>query len=107
MAASSMTGDFADARPRRGLRLLALAYFVFFAALVLLGIVVALFGNPRAGEPIVRFVLAPRPANVAATPVRPATGTPPANPGVKPVEPMPPPAIVPSQITRQVYAGSA
>ena len=68
MAASSMTGDTADARPRSGWRLLAFAYFALFALIALSGIFVVLFGDPRAGEPVVRFTLkeAANPVAVAA-----------------------------------------
>ena len=108
MAATSMTGEPAQARPRRGLRLLAFAYFALFAALVIFGIVVALFGNPRAGEPVVRFSYPERPASVATTLVRPAQVNPPPVTGaVPPGEPVPPPAIVPSQVTQPVFAGSS
>jgi polysaccharide deacetylase 2 family uncharacterized protein YibQ len=109
MAASSMTGDTAYARPRRGLRLLALAYFAVFAGLVLFAIVVIVWGDPRAGEPMVRFTLPERPGSVATMPLRPLPVTPatPANPAAKPGEPVPPPAIVPPDVTQAVYAGSA
>src|ERR1700710_238941 len=98
MAASSMTGeDSARARQGRGLRLLAFAYFALFAILILLGIAIALFGNPEAGEPIVRFTLAEGPSTVATTPLHPAgTGAvtnpagPPGTPAAKPGEPTPP-----------------
>lgn len=109
MAASSMTGDELGARPRRGLRLLAFAYFGFFAGLVLLGIAVVLWGDPRAGEPMVRFTLAQTPRNLATTPVHlpPPNPATPENPAAKPGEPTPPPAIVPPEVTQPVYAGAA
>ncbi|HXC55200.1 MAG TPA: divergent polysaccharide deacetylase family protein, partial [Rhizomicrobium sp.] len=111
MAASSMTGDGApsDARPRRGLRLLAFGYFGLFALLVVLGIVVALFGDPRAGEPVVRFTLPQIPRSVAATPLHNTGANPvaPVAPAPRPGEPVPPPALVPSTVTQPVYAGTA
>ena len=96
MAASDMTGELADVRPRTGLRLLAFAYFLLFAILVLGGIAVVLFGDPRAAEPVVRFTLNESPVSVAAT--HPASAAPPAAPVAPPAnasEPVPPPAIVP------------
>ena len=100
-----MTGDVTDARPRAGLRLLALAYFILFAILVLGGIAIVLFGDPHAGDRVVRFTLNEQPSNVAATPVHPAPVAPPGTPEAKPGEPVPPPAIVPSQVTQPVFAG--
>ncbi|MEI9885742.1 MAG: divergent polysaccharide deacetylase family protein [Rhizomicrobium sp.] len=97
-----MTGDSEEARP--GLRLLAFAYFALFAVLVLGGIAVALLGDPRAADPVVRFTLSEPPASLATTPLHPADTAP---AGTKPGEVVPPPAIVPSQITQPVYAGRA
>jgi hypothetical protein len=110
MAASSTTGDD-SARPRPGLRLLAFAYFALFAILILFGIGIAIFGNPHAADPVIRFTLTEGPSTVATTPLHPA-GSPtnptnPANPTAKPGEPTPPPAIVPAEVTQAVYAGSA
>ncbi|HEX4302028.1 MAG TPA: divergent polysaccharide deacetylase family protein [Rhizomicrobium sp.] len=97
----------AGARPRTGLRLLAFAYFALFAILILFGIAVALLGDPKAGEPVVRFTIADIPNTVATTPLHPANVTAPASPTPKPGEPVPPPAIVPPDITHAVYAGTA
>ncbi len=88
------------------MRLLALAYFALFALLVLGGIAVVLFGDPRAAEPVVRFTLADAPASLATTPLHP-NGTSPTGPDAKTGEVAPPPAIVPAQITQAVYAGRA
>ncbi len=110
MAATSMTADdgsFAGAR--RGLRILAVAYFSLFALLVLGGILIVLIGDPRAGDPVVHIALPESPRSLAATPLHPPPVNPvsPLNPAAKPGEPVPPPAIVPSAITQPVYAGSA
>jgi polysaccharide deacetylase 2 family uncharacterized protein YibQ len=65
-------GSEADKKPARsGARALAIAYLAFFALLIVLGIAIWLFGNPRAGEPVVRLrvvatTIAAKPRNVAA-----------------------------------------
>ncbi len=108
MAASGMSDDTAaGARPRSGLRLLAFAYFAFFAILILFGIAVALFGDPKAGEPVVRFTVADTPQTAATNPPHPPAANPATPPTAKPGEPVPPPAIVPSDVTQAVYAGTA
>jgi hypothetical protein len=111
MAASGMSGDFADARSSRGGLPLAVAYVAVIAALVLFGISVVLFGDPRAGEPVVRLSLSPTPAHTAATPARPALPAPPPQAAVAPPtgtgEPALPPSLVPSTVTQPVYAGRA
>lgn len=108
-----MTGSVADARPRRGLRLLAFAYFAVFATLVVFAIAVALLGDPHAADPVVRLAVTPPPEDVATTTLHPATITPatpptpaPLAPAALPGEPVPPPAIVPANVTQAVYAGS-
>ncbi len=87
------------------MRPLVIAYFALFAALILFGIAVVLFGNPRAGEPVVRLRLAQTPARMAVAPPPPLPSRPaaPANPGETAV----PPAVVPPTITQPVYAGRA
>jgi len=106
MAVSGTTGDDADARPTRGVRPLIIAYFAVFAALILFGIAVVLFGNPRAGEPVVRLALT-EPARIATAPVHPAPlpATPQAPPPANPEETALPPAVVPPTVTQSVYAG--
>ena len=112
MAASGIAGDgsFSDARPNRGLRRLGLAYLAVFAALILSAIGVVLLGNPRAGEPVLHFDMPQRPQNLAATPLHPPVSQPTQPPLTAPPpngEPALPPAIVPSNVTQQVYAGRA
>ncbi|MEI9990229.1 MAG: divergent polysaccharide deacetylase family protein [Rhizomicrobium sp.] len=104
MAASGTTGDYADARPTRGARPLVFAYFALFAILILFGIAVALFGNPRAGDPVVRLRLDQTPAKAAAL-AHPATPRP--APATASGETAVPPAIVPPTVTQPVYAGRA
>ncbi len=107
MAASGISGDepLGDAPPRRGLRLLAVSYFALIALLILFGVVVVMFGDPRTGEPTVHLVLAQRPQVAVKTPAPPV----PPPPAAAPVtgEPALPPAIVPSTINQAVYAGRA
>ena len=43
---------------RGGLRALAIAYVVVFATLTAFGLAIVLFGNPHAGEPVVRLRIA-------------------------------------------------
>ena len=107
MAASGTFGDDAAAPPARGARPLVIAYFALFAALILFGIAVVLFGDPRAGDPVVHLRLAQTPAKVAAVLAHPLAAPPPlpppanAPPGETPV----PPSIVPQTVTQPVYAG--
>lgn len=103
MAASGTTGDFADARPWRGLRPLLIAYVAVVALLVLFGIAVVLFGDPRAGEPVVRLELPAPMAKTASAPARTAAPPPVTAAG----EPTVPPPVVPPQITQSIYAGRA
>jgi hypothetical protein len=113
--AASMTADgsFADARTTAGWRSLAFAYLGLFALLILLGVAIFIFGDPRGAQPVVRFTLPDRANDVATTPVPLGTapqapGTPSLTPVAKPGEPVvPPPAIVPANITQPVYAGTA
>jgi polysaccharide deacetylase 2 family uncharacterized protein YibQ len=58
-----------SAPARRGLRLLAVAYACFFGVLVAFGIAVALLGNSRVGEPVVRLRVAAMAAVVRHVPV--------------------------------------
>jgi len=106
MAASGTTGDDAAAPPSRAGRALVIAYFAVFAALILLGIAVVLFGDPRAGEPVVRLSLAVPMAKTAALPSRPSA-PPSAPPQAPPGETIVPPAIVPPTVTQSIYAGRA
>ena len=109
MAASGTIGDDAAAPPSRGARPLVIAYFAVFAALVLFGIAVVLFGDPRAGDPVIRMHLAQTPGRAAAVQAHPLAALPappplnPAAPGETPV----PPAIVPPTVTQSIYAGRA
>ncbi|MEI9996359.1 MAG: divergent polysaccharide deacetylase family protein [Rhizomicrobium sp.] len=106
-----MTGDGspADARQPRGPRLLALGYFVVLALLILFGITAVLFGDPRAGEPVLHFAMPEIAQKIAAVPVVPQAGA--ANaapqPGQNPGDVVPPPAIVPATISQRIYAGRA
>ncbi|MEJ0027504.1 MAG: divergent polysaccharide deacetylase family protein [Rhizomicrobium sp.] len=105
MAASGTTGDDADAS--RGARPLVIAYFAVFAALILFGIAVVLFGDPRAGDPVVRVRLPQTPAKVAAVLAHPAVPEPVAAPAAGAGETAVPPAVVPATVTQPIYAGRA
>jgi polysaccharide deacetylase 2 family uncharacterized protein YibQ len=110
MAATSRSADgtIADARPRRGPRLLALAYLVFFALLILFGLAVAFFGDPRAGEPVVRLTVTGWQHGLAKAHARPGTsGSTPNGGQAASGEPAPPPAIVPSTIIQPIRSGTA
>ncbi|MEJ0044308.1 MAG: hypothetical protein WDM81_19735 [Rhizomicrobium sp.] len=89
MAASGTTGDYANAS--RGARPLVIAYFALFAVLILFGIAVVLFGNPRAGDPVVRVRLPQTPARAAAGLAHPAAPAP-----ARPTPPARPPSRPPS-----------
>jgi len=60
MAANSVSGDgmIATAGSRRGGRLLAFAYLFVFVSLILAVIAIVVFGNPQAGEAVIRLTLA-------------------------------------------------
>jgi polysaccharide deacetylase 2 family uncharacterized protein YibQ len=110
MAASGVGSDgmIATARPRRGPRVLALAYLVFFALLIAGGVAIATLGDPRAGDPVVRLTIA-EPRNVTLAP--PQSGMPqtPATMPGKPTgqgEPILPAPIVPPTITQPVRVGA-
>jgi hypothetical protein len=109
MAANGIGGDFADARSSRGVLLLAVAYVTVIAILVLFGIAVVLFGDPRAGEPIVRLSLSVASTNITATPVAPVHPQPQmaVAPPTRAGEPALPPSVVPPNVTRSVYVGRA
>jgi polysaccharide deacetylase 2 family uncharacterized protein YibQ len=55
MAVHGMNADGTAAEPRSRARPLAIAYLIFFALLILIGVGVALLGNSRVGEPMVRL----------------------------------------------------
>src|ERR1700744_4205461 len=103
MAAISRTGDDA----RASLRLLAYAWLGVFGVLLLFVLGVVLFGDPRAGQPVVRLSLPPRLAQHLPLAVPPPGPPPPSlAPPPQPGGPVtPPPAIVPTNITQPVYAG--
>jgi polysaccharide deacetylase 2 family uncharacterized protein YibQ len=111
MAASTVTADDAlvHARPTVGWRPLAFAYLGVLFILVLLGGAVFVFGDPHAGQPVVRFTLPDRTSAVATAPIpQTAAPQPPSTPpAVKPGEPVVPPPVVPGNVTRQVFAGRA
>jgi uncharacterized protein len=71
MAASSIAGDASPkGDARRGLRLLAYAYLVLFALIFALAAGIALFGDPHAGDPVLRLDLSLSPRKTAnAAPV--------------------------------------
>jgi len=52
-----MTGDDPIRGVRRGAQLLALAYLLAFVAFVALATAIGLFGDPRAGDPVIRLDL--------------------------------------------------
>lgn len=88
---------------RNGPHPLVLAYFLTFACLVLGGAGLAIFGDPHAGDPVVRLKLSDiwqRHPAVAKTPLTPFTNA---------IAPPPaiPPALVPPTIALPVYAGKA
>ncbi len=101
MAAGSISGDgqFAGDADRRGPHPLALAYFFLFVGIVVLGAVLAVFGDPHAGDPVVRFDF----RGAAEHRAVPVTHLPklPMKPPTLPV------ALVPATISQPVYAGSA
>jgi uncharacterized protein len=107
MAASGISGENAlgEALPRRGARFLVIGYFALVAAILLFGVVVVLFGDPRAGEPIVHLVMTDRAQRLGAMVPRM-----PAAPSQLPQTALSgelPPPVVPATITQQVYAGRA
>jgi polysaccharide deacetylase 2 family uncharacterized protein YibQ len=105
MAADSMSEE--GARPRSGWRLLGFAWLALFALLIAGGIAIVLLGDPRGGEPVVRFqidTLLPRTAHPPKLAGAAPAGT---IPEAKPGETAVPPAIVPTQITQAIYAGTA
>lgn len=98
------------ARPRSGWRLLGFAWLALFTLLIGGGILVVLLGDPRAGEPVVRFridTLLPRTAHPPKLAGAQPSATPEATPEATPGETALPPAIVPAQISQPIYAGSA
>lgn len=126
MAVIGITGDDA----RSGMRVLALAYIATGTALLLLVFGIWLFGNSRAGDPVVRIALkappsvthvaqsrapsnepngqavmnaVPPPGDVSAT-AQPGNSTLPQLPAGEPTVPA---NVVPGSITRPVYAGRA
>ncbi|HEY0105215.1 MAG TPA: divergent polysaccharide deacetylase family protein [Rhizomicrobium sp.] len=70
-----------------------------------LGICVVLFGDPRAGEPVIRLVLLEKPRY--AVPAKPQPSGSAAAAASPSDEPALPPALVPSTVTQSVYAGRA
>jgi polysaccharide deacetylase 2 family uncharacterized protein YibQ len=82
---------------------LAFAYLAFFVLLLALGLSIAFFGDPHAGDPIVRMAMRrgePAPAGTAQ-----AVQAPGIHPGAADVT-LPPP-IMPQTVTEPVYAGHA
>jgi hypothetical protein len=112
MAANSVSGEgmVAPAGLRRGLRLLALAYLLFFALLILLGVAIAYYGDPRAGEPVVRLTIAEQPRALTPPPLHPVTPQIPSTvPGETPGsgEPVPPAGTALPAITQPIHVGPA
>jgi polysaccharide deacetylase 2 family uncharacterized protein YibQ len=102
MATGSISGDgsFAGDAERRGPHPLALAYFFVFVGIVVLGAILALFGDPKAGIPVVRLDFP-----VKEQPVRPVAQ---AHLPKLPSRPLSmPPALVPETISQPIYAGKA
>src|SRR5580692_6063900 len=104
MAASGTIGDDAAAPLSRGARPLVIAYFAVFAALVLFGIAAVLFGDPRAGDPVIRMHLAQTPARLAAGLAHPVAPRAPPPAATASGETAVPPSIVPQTVTQSIYA---
>jgi len=109
MAARSTFGDesFAVGSDRRLPHPLALAWFGLAASIVLLGAGLTFFGDPHAGDPVVRLDFGARKAAVQPLASHPSPG----NLAARPIAPngpiSVPPALVPATIAQPVYAGRA
>jgi uncharacterized protein len=116
----TVAGDEFDDGARPSMRALVIAWAAFLALVLIVLGAVAFLGNPHAGDPKIwvdlKTITAAKPllkkpvktAAVTPTPVRVITAPPPANlpPPSTPITQLPP-AIVPAQISKPVYAGRA
>lgn len=103
-------GEIVPASSRRGPRLLLFAYLFVITLLVMGGIAIAVFGDPRAGEPVVRITIAGTLTRASGPSVQPnpaQTSPSPPQMGANPSEPIPPPVVVPPTIVQPVHLGAA
>ncbi|HEY5337306.1 MAG TPA: divergent polysaccharide deacetylase family protein [Rhizomicrobium sp.] len=119
MAARGLAGqdELADGAGRRSTHPLALAWFLLIALLLLGAAAIAIFGKASDGEPSAKFDLAPphRVAQAKPQPHATASNTNLIGAGPQPTAPMPPApsptaaplSVVPANITKAIYAGSA
>ena len=118
MATSGLAGqdELADGAARRFPQLLLLAWTLLIALLLATAGAVTFFGKASDGEPSVAFDIAPAHHTVAAKPpAHVAANTNLIGAGPQPTAPLPPqtapttapPAMVPPNITKAIYAGAA
>lgn len=87
-------GTPADSRSPGSLRLLAVAYLGLFALLIVAGIMIAVFGSSRGGEPVVRIHI----ADAGPKPARPQTQAPISTQAT---------ALLAATIAQPIFAGTA
>ncbi|MGZ5938403.1 MAG: divergent polysaccharide deacetylase family protein [Rhizomicrobium sp.] len=96
MAAENMNANGTPADARSRVRPLAIAYLAVFALLVLAGIAIAIFGNSRSGEPVVRLQISEG-----------LPGTKPAKLHIKAQAAAATTPQIPATIVQPIYAGTA